>query len=96
LARLGVGHRREELHMRKCLNPFCEAAKPRQIALTTGQQLKVAESWSPEGDRCSFCGAVHSNSLFEGRRLRGFLDGWMMPRGWKPHSSDCSTSVPEI
>jgi hypothetical protein len=74
-----------EVNMPKCLNPLCEAAKPRQIPLTIGQQLKIAEPWAPRADRCSFCGAVHSNSIFGGREIRGFFDGFMMPPGWRPN-----------
>ncbi len=73
--------------MRKCLNPSCEAARPRQLGLTPGQQIRIAEPWSALADRCSFCGAVHSNNIFAGRELRGFLDGFMMPRGWHPIAS---------
>jgi hypothetical protein len=70
--------------MAKCLNPFCEAAKPRFLPLNPGQQLKIAEPWAAKGERCSFCGAVYYKSVFGAREHRGFLDGFMMPRGWRP------------
>ena len=79
--------------MAKCLNPCCEAAKPRLLPLTTGQQLKIGEPWAGKGERCSFCGAVHYVSVFGQREHRGFLDGLMMPRGWRPIASRPSPRV---
>jgi hypothetical protein len=71
-----------------CPSTECRAGRSAQRSLMVAEQLELPlEQWVFRAQICSRCGCVYSVDTSGEVRIRGFHDGLLLGRGWKPAES---------